>query len=172
MKNRQGFSLIELLVTMVVISILLTIAAPALKDFVRKNQISTNANTLVAALNLARSEAIKRNADVIVRHKGTTAKKWEEGWDVFVDLDANETKDDDDTLLRTYPPLPTGFTLRTGAHFSSWMGYSANGRSRGSGGSNGTFRLCADDANKDTSRAIIINSIGRARTEKTTTTCP
>jgi len=172
--HQQGFSLIELLVAMVIAVILLMTAVPSLKDFIRANRVSTNTNTLVAALNLARSEAVKRNTRITVRHKGGTGQVWDAGWDIFTDLDADGTFDagDGEIILRTYPALPSSFTLRTGANFSSWTGYLASGRSTGSGGPTDTFRLCADDANTATSRAIIISSTGRARSSIGTNSCP
>jgi len=172
--SKKGFSLIELLVTLAVAVILLMTAAPALKDFIRANQVSTNTNTLIASLNLARSEAIKRNTRIVIRHKGATAQNWDSGWDIFTDLDFDGVFDsaDGEVILRTYTGIPSNFTLRTGANYSVWTGYLPSGRSTGSGGPADTFRLCADDADRFSSRAITISTTGRPRTSTGTSSCP
>jgi prepilin-type N-terminal cleavage/methylation domain-containing protein len=56
MKN--GFTLIELLVTLAIAAILLTTAIPSFREIIRNNQLTTQANNLVTALHLARSEAV------------------------------------------------------------------------------------------------------------------
>jgi type IV fimbrial biogenesis protein FimT len=60
----SGFTVIELLVTISVASILLAVAVPAFTQLAVNARLTTQANDVVAALNLARSEAIKRNTSV------------------------------------------------------------------------------------------------------------
>lgn len=57
----KGFTLLELLITIVVAGILLAIAMPAFNSFVQNDRDSTQINTLVSSLNYARSEAVRRN---------------------------------------------------------------------------------------------------------------
>ena len=59
-----GFTMIELLVTVAVASITLAVAVPAFTQMTVNSRLTTQANEVVAALNLARSEAIKRNVRV------------------------------------------------------------------------------------------------------------
>jgi type IV fimbrial biogenesis protein FimT len=66
MARYRGFTLLELMVTVAVLSILLTLGVPAFGDLVRNNRIATQANQLVAAINIARSEAVKRGRNVQV----------------------------------------------------------------------------------------------------------
>ncbi len=92
MKNQpahsSGFTLIELMITIIIAAILFSIAIPSFTDTIAANRLTTSANELVTALNLARSEAIKRGMQVTIRNKGA-ATQWESGWDVFVDIDGN-----------------------------------------------------------------------------------
>ncbi len=56
-----GFTLVELIVTIAVAAILITVAVPSFKHMIESNRLSTTANNLVSALRTAQMEAIKRN---------------------------------------------------------------------------------------------------------------
>jgi type IV fimbrial biogenesis protein FimT len=60
----RGFTLVELLITLGVGAVLLTVAVPAFQRLTMSSRLTTQANELVAALNFARSEAIKRNTSL------------------------------------------------------------------------------------------------------------
>ncbi|MCL7745064.1 GspH/FimT family pseudopilin [Guyparkeria hydrothermalis] len=64
--RHHGFSLIELMVTIVVAAVLLAIAIPGFGNLILSNRLTTVTNEWVTAVNVARSEAIKRNAAVAV----------------------------------------------------------------------------------------------------------
>ena len=74
-----GFTLIELLITLAVLGIVMTLAAPSFADFIISNRLKTTAFDLLVSLNYARSEAIKRNADATVNPAGAG---WSSGWSV------------------------------------------------------------------------------------------
>jgi type IV fimbrial biogenesis protein FimT len=85
MKRNLGFSLIELMVTLAVLVILITIAIPSFTSMIQNNRSATLASSLVTALNIARSEAVKRNALVGLcpSSNGATcmaAPDWTVGW--------------------------------------------------------------------------------------------
>lgn len=177
---------------MSIAGIVLSIAVPSFTPIITSNRLTANANELMAALNLARSEAIKRGVQVIVNRKSTTDSQWENGWDVFVDNDGSNTFNNadidndgilcetgEDCLLRTYDALPSGYTLRSGGNYVCWVAYTANGLSRGSGPGpacnggfpNDSFRLC-NGMDNATMRRITINPVGRVRVSTGTDTCP
>lgn len=74
----RGFTLIELLVTLAVLVIVTTVAVPSFRNLAESNRMTGLANEMVAAVNLARSEAVKRGAPVSV----CAAGGWEDGWSV------------------------------------------------------------------------------------------
>ena len=84
-RNRlNGFTLIELMMTMVIVGILVTLAAPSFNNFVLKSRVNSAATELQMSLLLARSEAAKRNSGVTITPVNTAA--WTQGWSVtYVD---------------------------------------------------------------------------------------
>jgi len=169
----QGYTLIELMVTITVAAIVMGLAVPSFIGTVRSNRLTTYANKLVSSLNYARSEAIKRSAPISIRRKGTTSQHWETGWDVFVDLNGNGAFDDnanstlceatEDCLLKTYDALSTGYTLRTGnSSYKDYATYLAEGLSKNQVSE--VFRLCDNTQNTTNSRTISVNAIGRPST--------
>lgn len=65
--RQGGLTLIELLTTMSVVAIVLSIGVPSFQSLVASNQVTTTTNLFVAAMSLARSEALKRSATVRVK---------------------------------------------------------------------------------------------------------
>ena len=76
----SGFTLIEMLITLVVISVLLTIGVGAYRPAIVNQGVKTAANDLYSALQYARSEAIKHNDTITLRAGATTDGAWTTGW--------------------------------------------------------------------------------------------
>jgi type IV fimbrial biogenesis protein FimT len=77
MKLGHGFTLLELMVTVAVLAILVTVGVPSFRDLIQNNRVTTQTNELVTALNFARTEAVKRGraieVDVSAANPGWTA---------------------------------------------------------------------------------------------------
>jgi type IV fimbrial biogenesis protein FimT len=139
----RGFTMIELLVTMVVAAILVGLAVPAFTSFVQNDRDAGQINSLVASLNYARSEAVKRASPngVIVCPSAdgvncvAAATDWTTGWIVtYIDpiVPANSV------VLQNVPALSGSNTVKTDAGPAGAITFSSNGQASG----NVTIRVC------------------------------
>lgn len=84
----RGFTLIELMTTLAVVAVLVTIGIPGFRDFIANTHMVAETNDLVTSLNFARSEAVRRNAIVSVcasvdGSACSGSSDWSAGWIVF-----------------------------------------------------------------------------------------
>jgi type IV fimbrial biogenesis protein FimT len=163
--SKRGFTLIELLVTMAVAAILVTIAIPSYQTFVLNNRMSSKSNDLLGALQLARSEAIKRNSRVTVC-KGAggacaAGGTWAQGWMVFDDGGVAGTLDGTDQPIQIYPALTGATTVGATANVSDFISYLSTGMPNLAAGTTATLTLCPGVAGVN-GRDIQIVAAGRA----------
>ena len=117
MTKLRGFTLIELMVTLAVAAILMTVGIPNLQDLIRNNRLTAATNAFVSSLNIARSEAIKqgRNATVCVSdtaiQNSCTGTNWQKGWLVWVDSDQDGNLDYPAEVIRTVQPLASSIQI-------------------------------------------------------------
>jgi len=105
MKKSLGYTLIELMSMLAVVSILVSIGLPMMNVFFDSNRMISNSNDLVAGINIARSEAIKQQIRVTLCQSADTASctgsgQWEDGWIVFQDPNGNASVDASERILR------------------------------------------------------------------------
>jgi type IV fimbrial biogenesis protein FimT len=98
MKHKQfGFTLLELLVAVAIAGILATLAAPSFRTLLVRRSVQTAAESLVADMRLARSEALKRSTRTVICKSTNGANcdaagvdnNWRVGWIVFVDMNSD-----------------------------------------------------------------------------------
>lgn len=83
MRGQQGITIIELMISLVIVALLLIITIPAFTDYIRNNQIRSLADEFQASLQQAKNEAIKRNTRVNLLLADT-------GWTITIPDSSNE----------------------------------------------------------------------------------
>lgn len=178
--KHRGFTLYELLVTLLVVGIVLTIGIPNLSDFRRNGRITGTANDLHSSFMVARSEAARAKTNVTICASADPmgaancdGASFEEGWIVFVDVDGDiwraDVGADVEYLLRRHPPVHETMTINTnGATFFS---FAANGLGRGAvGGANPIVSAMLCDGRgiqvvgggSSSARRLVVTPVGRS----------
>jgi type IV fimbrial biogenesis protein FimT len=78
-ERARGFTIIELLITVALLAVLITLAAPSFREYTASQRVKTASFDLFSSLMLARSEAIKRNTNIAVT---PASGGWQNGWTV------------------------------------------------------------------------------------------
>ncbi|MDH4611121.1 prepilin-type N-terminal cleavage/methylation domain-containing protein [Pseudomonas sp. BN102] len=158
-----GFTLIELMVTLVVLAVLLGIAIPSFTDVTLASKLRSQANELVAGAQLARSEAIKRNQPVTfcASANGSTCASsggWEQGWIV---------RNSGGTVVQAHPAAPSGYLISSAVQSIAFQ-------PTGTASASAVLKVCrASPDEGDQERLISISVTGRASVSKTNDgTCP
>jgi len=179
-KIRNGFTLIELIVTLTIAGILIALAAPAMKSFIFDQRLTTQANDFIADLNFARSEAIKRAANVTICRQGgsltspscNSSANWQAGRIVFVDSDGDSAIDSGDTILRVRESLDGSNTMSVvGSVALNSVVIASTGLTTLSTGQEAALRLC--DSRGTVAVTISVNYTGRATSARSSvSSCP
>lgn len=146
--SRQlGLTLIELMVTLAVAIILTLTVVPAYQGMIATNRIANGNNEFKAFLQLARSEAMKRNRSVTITSvNGAGANEWGGGASAV---------DSDGVTVAVLPALPGGLTLDSSTGVTSVV-FTARGFLETVPG--GSFDLCKGAGSEG--RVMTMNSLG------------
>ena len=149
----SGFTLVELMITLAVLSILLVIGVPQFSNSTANSRLTTAINNLSGDLAFARTEAVKRSVTVTVT--AVNPADWAGGWRVT----ANATD------LRISPALSGNATITASA---ASVQFRPTGRTSSAAAL--TFSLCDNRAGAHGKR-VTLNSTGQTFLE-TKRTCP
>lgn len=94
----KGFTLIELMITLVILGIVVGLAAPAMSNFLVRQRVSGQASELMLALAFARSEAVKQGVSIAVIPATNASTGWSDGWCVGPSPAMSDCDDDSDVL--------------------------------------------------------------------------
>lgn len=186
----------ELLITLVIIGVLLTVGVPSLKSFMQGSQLVASTNELHSALHFARSESVRANANVTICSSDdgvacSDSANWRDGWIAFMDYTGAGASTGagctaagavgGDCLIR----VNDGFTDKqlsvsgTDSNAAAITEFTFNARGLTTVGGisqSGTFSVCSfdDSDNVVGSRAVVLSLSGRARVSDNTAVinCP
>lgn len=157
-RDISGFTLVELMMTLVILAILLGVGVPSFNLVLQNVRSASLANDLTSGLNLARSEAITRSAqvDICPSNNGTSCSgSWTDGWIVIV----NATSE----VLRRFPEPPAGATITQTPTANATISFGPLGQPVA-----GLTQLVAqvDGCSGDRAREINLEPAGRVRTRR------
>jgi type IV fimbrial biogenesis protein FimT len=174
-QRASGFTLLEALVALTILAFVTGLGVPAYGTYLRSYRLHREAQLLGWALQLARSEAIKRNSRVNVcksvdHAHCTKAGGFEAGWLVHADPDVTGQPSTDDPPFRIEGRAPEGITIRGNKPVADLVSYTAFGHPRllNGGLQMGTFTLCSPGS--QAVQVVLANS-GRIRIVDTADPC-
>lgn len=168
--RQAAYTLVELLVVVALAAIMASLAIPSMSALLNSQRSSSLAYAFLNSLNLARSEAIKRNARVVLCKSAdalscTRAGAWEQGWIVFHDINNNATLDEGEEVIESRGAVALGLHLTGNTPVANYVSYSPSGAAKLVSGAfqAGTFTLCLEPVSAPDVRQLILSSTGRAR---------
>lgn len=151
-RPQLGFTIIELGVTLFIAGILLALAVPSFETFIQNNRLRSATSDFVTAVNLARVEAIKRQARVMLcrtgdpndldaddavscreDQTGADNRIWSKGWIMYAALPSDSSAEADyatgsgHTLIKVGPPAPAGVIIRSDTRGDQRLAYFRDG---------------------------------------------
>jgi type IV fimbrial biogenesis protein FimT len=157
----RGFSLYELVMTLTLVALVLTLGIPAFGSMVANNRLRVEVDALFHAVHLARKASVVRRRVITIcpSYDGVNCEPgldWSMGWMMFVNTDRDQPpdRDDDEPVLRRHP---VDQNTRITANRRSFTLRSTELRA-----TNGTLVIC-DRAGRAEPRALVISYTGRPR---------
>lgn len=153
----RGITLLELLVTLAIVTILMTAVVPSFKSVIAKNQVQTATDILLRATFLARTESVKRGQRVITCLSNTNSSCNSSSADrilIFADSDRSGAPTLPTDVIQDLELKEPAITVTYNRPFLAYAptGYAA--------GTNGTFKVCHSSG---AGNMVVISTLGRPR---------
>ena len=173
-RTKLGFTLFELLMTVTLAAIVLTLGLPSFSNSIARNRQHVEINALFHAIHLARKESIRRREvmSLCASSDGQTCNAgtdWSSGWILFnnTDRDSPAQADPGEAIVRAHR---VDASIRVSANRRAFTLRATYRRA-----TNGTLVFC-DSNNRIPARALVVSYTGRprvasARTDGTPYTC-
>lgn len=164
----RGYTLVELLITLAVVTVLLGLGLPSFQHLLATERGAAAMNQMLGAVSLARSQAVLQRHTVTLCPGDATGclgrHQWHRGALVFVDRDGDARLDPGDTLVRAFPGLTPGERIYWRAFRNrSYLQFHRLGYTRWQ---NGNFLYCPPDNDARRARMVILNAAGRLRSAR------
>lgn len=171
-RSETGFTLVEMMITLVILGLLITIGIPSLSDFVASQKVRTTASDMIADMALARAEAIKESRSSLVERVSGATNTWKDGWRICVDLNSNGSCENNEIRKVTTTAVSGRSKMcSTSSDFDNRIVFRPDGRvvRASAPGANDGIKISDDNGDSATEndriRLIFIGVSGRARME-------
>jgi len=136
-RTQHGFTLYELLITVMIVGIVLAFSIPNMQAFTQNSRMTSTANDLHSAFHLARSESSRAKTNITICASTNSMEgaancggTWDQGYIVFVDQDGNlDRQGQEETVLRAQPAIAEGVSFAV-ANDATYFSYSSTGLGR------------------------------------------
>lgn len=163
-KKTPGFTLVEAMVSLAIISLLMGTMIPSISNMLERNRAITNINWIVSAVNFTRHAAVVNRVTMTLCAPKSTNRcggKWHEGLIVFSDRNKNARIDDNDRIVARIQPASGNGSIKWRAFRNrQYLQMTQLGHTNFQ---NGNFVYCPEDGNRKFARQIVVNLQGRTR---------
>lgn len=163
--NNNGFTLLELLITLVIITLLVTIGGPSFSTQVQRAKTETTTLSLLEAIELTRTQAVAANTRTTMKARNS----WENGWDIFLDSNENGLREEDEKLLASNQGIER-VSIRANQPVKAYISYIGSGESRLQSSAHrgafqaGTLSICPEGSGSG--YQLILSRGGRVRMQE------
>ena len=184
-RNLSGFTLYELLITIVIIGIVLAFGIPNFGVFTQNSRIASTANDMHSSFYLGRSEAARSKSNITICASANSMDAaadcggtFDGGWIIFVDLDGNIQRPagpnvpGGENVLRRHPAVDDAIDISTNPPGANYFSFAPTGLGRGDVGGAGpsvqTAVICDERRNvvaaggNSAARFLVVTPLGRA----------
>lgn len=162
---QRGFTLLELLITLVICTLILSIGLPGLQRHIDRTRTLTFTHSLQDAIQTTRHRAVAHNGRATLRALGS----WEQGWELFDDQNHNGVRDDGERALLSHAPEAEGLSAFGNQWVKDYISYVGTGESRHASGTPrggfqaGSITICSPSLPQG--YKLVLARMGRVRRE-------
>lgn len=157
MNAQKGLSLIELMITVAIMALLITVGAPAMQSVLQQNRVIAAVNDISGAVRMARFTAIDQEQTTLLCPTSdykNCSNDWTQAKIVFMDANLNGARDNDEPLILSTDPLGTGLGLDG---VSGTLTFAADG----SVSNAVTIKICPSSKDAKAASAVLVTLYGR-----------
>lgn len=161
LERSGGLSLIELMITVAILGLILSLATPGFAGMIARTHRSEAVHLLFSQLQLARSEAVKRQSRVVLCSSDdglhcSGSGHWQGGWIIFHDRNHNNHREALEAIINYQPPVHKSLTITF--RRPQKLFYKEDGMAW----PNGTFRICSSHP-RAKPKVVVVSLTGRNR---------
>lgn len=180
MKKYNGFTLVELMIVLAIVSIMMIFAAPGMRAYISNSSSNSLSNTILIDIMFSRNHAINKrvivkmiptgaaNSGVGLFTPNSAGVNWGQGWSIFEDGNDNDAIDAGERVLRVHLSFGTDAHISSGPinellDINNPIGFNATGLAYGRGANTGrgTLTIATFGCVGLNARTIRINQIGQ-----------
>lgn len=162
MRKHQGLTLFELLISIAILSVLITVVAPNVREMLISNRVIAQINELSATIQYARSVAVNERTTTLIcptSNFTNCSNDWSNAKMVFNDLNGNGSRDNNEDIL-------AGTEINETTIITSGPAQDIRFNQSGATASPATIKVCHNSNEAKFARAIVISLQGRVKTSR------